>query len=203
MNTHPKILDIFSELRGEFRAAREAKGWSQQRLGEHLGVHWITISKIERGVIGLSRDWIDRLSNALDVQVHIAASAASIGSSIRSARKARNLSQSDIADQLGVTVQAVSQWERDETIPTGINLLKLSGILGIELPHGVDLIPSQNKVSELREQLEEVIDLLHAIDKIGDGIGGADGYSVSAVAIAAKSVADNALDILRSVGGEA
>lgn len=66
-------------------------------------------------------------------------------------------------------------------------------------------IPGQNnipKLSELREQIEEIADLLHALDKIGDGIGGADGYSVSAVAIAAKSVADNALDAVRAMGGK-
>jgi hypothetical protein len=47
------------------------------------------------------------------------------------------------------------------------------------------------KIVELTEQAQEVVDLLHALDKIGDGIGGADGFAVSAVAIAARSVADN------------
>ena len=123
-----------------------------------------------------------------------------IGGLIRAARKAKDLGQADIADQLGVTVQAVSQWERSETMPSGINLLKLSGILGIELPHGV-VIPGQNKLTDLREQIEEITDLLHALDKIGDGIGGADGFAVSAVALNAKYIADNVLDALKAMEG--
>lgn len=131
----------------------------------------------------------------------VSTSETGVGSVIRSARKALNLGQADIADQLGVTVQAVSQWERGETTPSGINLLKLSGILGIALPVDTNLFPNQNKVVELREQIEEVIDLLHALDKVGDGIGGADGYAVSAVALTAKSVADNVLSSIQAMEG--
>lgn len=53
------------------------------------------------------------------------------------------------------------------------------------------------KMVELAEQAQEVIDLLGALDKIGDGIGGADGFAVSAVAIAARSVADNVYQYFR------
>ncbi|MDX3930238.1 MAG: hypothetical protein QHC90_31250 [Shinella sp.] len=55
------------------------------------------------------------------------------------------------------------------------------------------------KLPMLREQIKEVIDLLHAMDKIGDGIGGADGYAVSAVALNAKSIADNVVDALKAI----
>lgn len=205
MNAHPKVIDCFSELRGEFRAAREAKGWTQQNLGDRLGVHWITISKIERGVIGLSRNWIARLSEALGLHVNIDVQSITLGDEIRVARKAKRFRQANVADQLGVTVQAVSQWERDETIPSGINLLKLCGLLGIDLPHGAALnIPDQNvsRLPDLQEQIEEISAFLHALDKIGDGIGGSDGYAVSAVALNAKSMAENVLDALLAMGAK-
>ncbi len=122
-----------------------------------------------------------------------------LGSTLRTARKMKCLGQSEIAAQMGVTVQAVSQWERDETTPSGMNLLKLSGVLGIDLPHGVQMpLP---RLTELREQIEEISDLLHALDKVGDGIGGADGYAVSAVALNAKSIAQNSLSLLQAMEG--
>ncbi|WP_275790478.1 hypothetical protein [Pararhizobium gei] len=56
------------------------------------------------------------------------------------------------------------------------------------------------KLQAAIDDAEEVRDLLHALDKIGDGIGGADGYAVSAVAIAARSVADNLVHGLKVLG---
>lgn len=61
-----------------------------------------------------------------------------IGEQIKAARKAKGLRQHAVADELGVTVQAVSQWERDKTVPSQLNLIKLSALLdckvdGLEL----------------------------------------------------------------------
>ncbi len=41
----------------------------------------------------------------------------SIGSFIAVLRKARGLTQRELADKLGVSDKAVSRWERDETAP--------------------------------------------------------------------------------------
>lgn len=48
-------------------AIRKAKKLSQHKLGEMVGAHWITISKLERGKMQLTSQWMDRLSAALDV----------------------------------------------------------------------------------------------------------------------------------------
>jgi transcriptional regulator with XRE-family HTH domain len=55
-----------------------------------------------------------------------------MGRMIREARKAHSKSQSDIADALGVSVQAVSQWETGKTVPTSKNLIDLSKILDLK-----------------------------------------------------------------------
>ncbi|WP_162245273.1 helix-turn-helix domain-containing protein [Rhizobium sp. Leaf383] len=56
----------------------------------------------------------------------------SLGKQIAAARKARQIRQHMVAEELGVTVQAVSQWERDKTLPSQLNLMRLSGLLGTE-----------------------------------------------------------------------
>lgn len=201
MNAHPQIIENVKRRLTEV-------GLSATEAAKRAGVSSTTLTRPlndSKHRFVLSTSTLQALCGPLRCELSDLVGGSSLGEAIRTARKARNLGQADIADQLSVTVQAVSQWERDENMPTGINLLKLSGILGIDLPHGIEsIIPDQNntRLSELREQLEEVIDLLHAIDKIGDGIGGADGYSVSAVAIAAKSMAANALDAVRAMGGK-
>lgn len=131
------------------------------------------------------------------------AKATTIGNKIRQARKSLNMGQAELADFMGVTVQAVSQWERNENMPSGINLLKLSEHLRIDLPHGINVHPENiPKLAELLEQVEEIHDLLHALDKVGDGIGGSDGFAVSAVALNAKSIADNVINALKAMGAK-
>ena len=49
-----------------------------------------------------------------------------IGEQIRELRKKQNMTQEDLAARLYVTPQAVSQWERDLTIPNTDKLAKLA-----------------------------------------------------------------------------
>ncbi|WP_441228061.1 helix-turn-helix domain-containing protein [Tardiphaga sp. 20_F10_N6_6] len=46
---------------------RKERGLSQQQLAEKLGVHWITVSKLERGKQRLTTEWMDKIAAALEV----------------------------------------------------------------------------------------------------------------------------------------
>ncbi len=48
-------------------------------------------------------------------------------------RKKAGLSQNDVADRLFVTRQAVSRWERGETVPETETLLALSRLFGVSI----------------------------------------------------------------------
>ncbi|AVH40636.1 XRE family transcriptional regulator [Agrobacterium tumefaciens] len=56
-----------------------------------------------------------------------------LGKKLIAARHAKRMTQAQIAEKLGVTVQAVSQWEKDRTIPGTANMRKLMGLLDIDL----------------------------------------------------------------------
>ena len=56
-----------------------------------------------------------------------------IGTRIAKARKDRHMTQSDVADKLGVTFQAVSLWERDEAVPDTYNLIELAKVLKVSV----------------------------------------------------------------------
>ena len=49
-------------------AGRKRRGWSQRKLAEELGVHWITLSKIERGRQKLTWDRIVQIARSLEVE---------------------------------------------------------------------------------------------------------------------------------------
>jgi transcriptional regulator with XRE-family HTH domain len=46
---------------------RKARGMTQQQLADAVGAHWITISKLERGRIKLTTDWLEKLAKPLGV----------------------------------------------------------------------------------------------------------------------------------------
>ncbi|MFB6325530.1 helix-turn-helix domain-containing protein [Pantoea deleyi] len=53
-----------------------------------------------------------------------------LGDRIRLRRKALQLTQKQLAQQVNVSHVAVSQWEKEETLPRGENLLRLAEALG-------------------------------------------------------------------------
>ena len=57
----------------------------------------------------------------------------SIGERIGDLRKAKNLSQGELARMLGVSRQAVSKWENDTASPDTQNLLRLADVLDTEI----------------------------------------------------------------------
>lgn len=78
----------------------------------------------------------------------------SIGNRIAKYRKQKNLTQEALAEQLGVSSQAVSKWETDVSCPDISLLPKLCGVLGIttdELLTGkseeVRLVPVEQRKS--------------------------------------------------------
>jgi len=56
-----------------------------------------------------------------------------LGQRIRENRKGKEFTQEYLAEQLGVSRQAVSKWEKDLSLPTMENLLELCRLLGISL----------------------------------------------------------------------
>ena len=53
-----------------------------------------------------------------------------LGESIRELRKRRGLSQEKLAEQMGVSRQAVTKWEAGQSAPSSENLLRLAELLG-------------------------------------------------------------------------
>lgn len=58
-----------------------------------------------------------------------------VGKRIASFRRAKKLSQEQLAEQLNVSAQAVSKWETGKTLPETANLPQLSRVLGYSIDH--------------------------------------------------------------------
>ncbi len=56
-----------------------------------------------------------------------------VGNKIKELRYLRGMSQKEIADQLGVTSQAVSKWENDSSLPEITMLPDIAGLFGVQI----------------------------------------------------------------------
>ena len=82
----------------------------------------------------------------------------SIGERISELRKKNNISQGKLADQLGISRQAVSKWENDLSSPDTLNLIHLADILQTDiefLATGRHSEPIVVKTVEVVERVQE------------------------------------------------
>jgi len=81
----------------------------------------------------------------------------SIGSTIKSLRRAKNLTQEDLAEYLGITSKAVSQWECDRTAPDLSQLPALCHIFDVTSDEllGIDIAKTNEAIARYLEQAKE------------------------------------------------
>ena len=108
----------------------------------------------------------------------------SIGERISELRKQQNISQGQLAKALGLSRQAVSKWENDQTAPDTINLIRLADLLGTDTeylatgvhsriktpPSVVTLVQKVEnvveKVVEKPVEVEKVVEVERVIEKV-------------------------------------
>ena len=75
---------------------------------------------------------------------------ARIGANIMKARKAKGLTQMALADELGISFQAVSNWERGQSCPDIAKLGELSQLLEVS----IDELLGNRRAAEITKELE-------------------------------------------------
>ena len=75
-----------------------------------------------------------------------------IGEKITKLRKETMMSQESLAEKIGVSRQAISKWERDETLPDIQNLIALSNVFGVS----VDDIINNTNVNNTNEKSNQL-----------------------------------------------
>jgi len=122
----------------------------------------------------------------------------SVGDRIRLRRKALKLTQKAVAEKISVSHVAISQWEKEETLPRGENLLRLAEVLGCAPSWLVDgdgpvftvQTPTQSGVPFLeREQINDWLNEATQVD-ILRRVPSERSYSAAAFAL---TMWDNAL----------
>ena len=72
-----------------------------------------------------------------------------IGKRIAELRKSKNITQMALADMMGISFQAVSNWERGESMPDISKLGELSEIFGVS----IDDILCNKRAAEIVEEI--------------------------------------------------
>lgn len=81
------------------------------------------------------------------------------GEKIKTKRREKNLSQEDLARELGITRQAISKWETDKATPTMTNLKELSEVFGVDMAYFIGQANGEKKLDNNKEEKDEVEEL--------------------------------------------
>jgi transcriptional regulator with XRE-family HTH domain len=144
VKTKPKGL-INRPTTGErLRQARKALGLSQEEASELIGVSWAQYGEYERDIRGpllsvmvriadawgLSLDWLTGRKTAGGIN---APDAVTFGQRLKEARKARGLSQEELAWRSGVSLATISGWECGYNRPTLVPAILVADVLDVPL----------------------------------------------------------------------
>ena len=88
----------------------------------------------------------------------------SIGERITELRNEKNISQGTLAQILGVSRQAISKWENDQSSPDTLHLIKLADILDTE----VEYLATGRK--PVYEEAPIVVNMVKKVDKVVEKI---------------------------------
>ena len=82
----------------------------------------------------------------------------SIGTMIRQLRRGKDLTQEQLAEYLGITARAISQWETDRTAPDLSQIPLLCNLFNVtsDTLLGIDIASKQTKIDELYNAAYEV-----------------------------------------------
>jgi transcriptional regulator with XRE-family HTH domain len=86
-----------------------------------------------------------------------------LGARIRVARKTAGMSQSELAEEVGLSVESVSRAERGRIVPTIFSLIRFAEVLRLDL---AELVQggTPRKSSRRRPQLERAVRLIEELD---------------------------------------
>lgn len=80
----------------------------------------------------------------------------SIGSKIKEARQAENLTQSQLATRMGCSVKTISRWEHDKFNPSHEELVKLKTILDIELDNHTNRETVETSENDIASEISKI-----------------------------------------------
>ena len=92
-----------------------------------------------------------------------------IGATIKQLRQEQDITQEQLADALGITSRAVSQWETDRTAPGISQLPALANFFDVTTDHllGVDIRHKEDELKKIYAQMNKY-------DEVGDQKGKAE-----------------------------
>lgn len=145
----------------QLKNKRKESGISQSDLANKLGVHSQTVSKWERGIMFPDVGQYGDIANALGMPLEKLLdqplgdkyykgefSVQLLSETITMLRREKAISQSDLADAVGYSSDAVSRWERGVTSPDIDSIIIMSRMFGIPLSTLYYGVPSQKQAKK-------------------------------------------------------
>ena len=118
----------------KLKALRKKAGLTQEELAEAIGVHSVTVSQWESDTYLPKTQNIKALAKALDVPENDLLNdsfAPPFGATLKALRKKAGLSQTQLAEKIGVSLLTLFRWEKGERQPRVDEIKALAKALGV------------------------------------------------------------------------
>ena len=116
------------------KALRKKAGLTQEELADVLGISYMTVRRWEAGKASPRVEDIPSIAQALGVpEADLLDTNASIpfGANLKALRRKAGLTQSQLADKIGVSLLTLFRWEKDERQPRMSEIKALAKALGV------------------------------------------------------------------------
>lgn len=127
-------------MQNRIRELRKQNSITMRQLGQHLGLAESTISQYETGKREPDLKTLLKISEYFGVSVDylLGEDTNSIASRIIQARWEKNLSRKQLADETGIPLSTIAQYEKGAKIPNSQHLQIIADVLGVKCTDLVD-----------------------------------------------------------------
>src|SRR5690554_2777951 len=137
----PQLLNnwkksIYQNIGIQLREIREEKNLTLIELGKKSGVSYTHISEIERGKTCASLKTLEKLAKVLEISTSNFFQLEedfTLGEKIRKLRIKQNLTQLQLAENIGVSLSLIGQIETDRVKPAMDTLQNIANVFGVSI----------------------------------------------------------------------
>lgn len=151
-------------MKNRIKDLRKAAGLTQSTLAQMLGIKQNTLSYWERCLYDIDTSSLQRLADIFSCSIDYilcrdfsTTRVPCISQHLSAARVSRNLSQADLAAMVGVSKNAISNYENGVSVPKVETLLALMSALDVDANYIYDMQPQDRQPIILNDHERSVI----------------------------------------------
>lgn len=164
---------IYENIGLQLRQIREDKKITLIELGKRSGVSYTHISEIERGKTCASLKTLEKLAKVLEIPTSYFFKLEenfTLGDKIRRLRERQNLTQTQLAERIGVSLSLIGQIETGRVKPALDTLRNIANVFGVSITYFLlteaeEMALRQTSIQSQNSSLEKLLEITSGLEQ--------------------------------------